>query len=151
MSRIVSYITGLMDVIHSLELKITRKHNVSETGFVSVFMWMQGDTYCVRCHEMCGIDDRYDGYWKTFFQLLRFCTICSCHRLITRSDQGEKRGLRLIKTTRTRFWVLSVGFWATDSSGTTPVLCSLPSQSVTLITAFCNIHLYIKASCNNWH
>jgi hypothetical protein len=36
-----------MDFDQRPEFEITRKHNVSETGSVSVFRRGEGDTYCV--------------------------------------------------------------------------------------------------------
>jgi hypothetical protein len=35
-----------VDFVHRPEFRITRQHNVSENGSVSVFRWGEGDTYC---------------------------------------------------------------------------------------------------------
>jgi hypothetical protein len=37
-------ITGFLDLAHRLKFYITRKHNVSEAGSVSVFRGEKGDT-----------------------------------------------------------------------------------------------------------
>jgi hypothetical protein len=38
--------TGFVDFIQRPEFWISMKHNVSETGSVSVLRWEEGDTYC---------------------------------------------------------------------------------------------------------
>jgi hypothetical protein len=38
-------ITGSLDLVHRLEFLISGKHNVSETGFVSIFRSVEGATY----------------------------------------------------------------------------------------------------------
>jgi hypothetical protein len=42
-------ITGFVEFIHHLVFYINIKHNVSETGFVSVFGRGEGATYSVGC------------------------------------------------------------------------------------------------------
>jgi hypothetical protein len=46
-------ITGSVDFVHRPELEITGKHNVSETGSVSVFRRREGDTYSVGSLRNC--------------------------------------------------------------------------------------------------
>jgi hypothetical protein len=47
MNTLILRITGFVDFVHSPEFQITRKHNVSETGYVTVFRLGEGDTCSV--------------------------------------------------------------------------------------------------------
>jgi hypothetical protein len=53
--NLASRINGFVGFVHQQGFCITRKHNVSETGSVSIFRWREGDAYSVGSFRKCNL------------------------------------------------------------------------------------------------
>jgi hypothetical protein len=62
--------TWLVDFFQCPEFTRTRKHNISETGYVSIFRWKKGDTYSVGSLPTPDEVSR-SSFWNTVFSSFR--------------------------------------------------------------------------------
>jgi hypothetical protein len=77
---IILRIIAFKDFVHPLEFKIIKKHNISETGSISIFRWGEGRTYCVGPSE---VRNRPNFRNVTFSSYLEFRTMDKLHKPIS--------------------------------------------------------------------